>query len=123
MNLKKKTILVAVVCAMVSLSSLTALASETPFSVHRSEVVSYIVNDTADVRTGAVNVRLTSGQNGARAKIAMSNGTVVASKYFPFYTNVPDLTAEVPSGEIRRVYVEPALEGQTVSGNLSIYLR
>lgn len=77
-----------------------------------------MTNDTDSARTIHVNTRPSVGENGCRVQITMSNGTIVATKDFPYYTTTSDLTAAIGSGEMRRVYLQPVKSGQAVSGTL-----
>ena len=52
---------------------------------------------------------------------ALRRVKTISGKDFPFYVSVSDLTTSVPSGEARRIYVGPAVSGQTVIGNLHYY--
>ena len=76
------------------------------------------VNDNAYPKTLAVNTQPSTGYGGAKVSITKSDLTVVASKVFPYYQSVSDLTVGVPSGTLRRIYVEPGTAGQTIVGNL-----
>lgn len=123
MNLKKKALLMVAVCVIAGSASLTALADNVSYSTNQSLRLASVYNNSAYSTTIAVNTRPTTGQSGARVKITMSDGTVVASQVFPYYTYVSDLTAEIPSSNIRRIYVEPVQTGQTIEGVLGYSFR
>lgn len=115
---KRKLFIVALTCAIMGSSSMIASASSVSYNVSTSTHKVSATNDTASSKTLSCNTRPSSGTGGAHVKITKSNGTVVASKDFPFYVSTTDLTASVPSGNIRRIYVGPSVSGQTVTGTL-----
>ncbi len=115
---KKRLAVVALACALMGTSSIIASAYSASYSVSSSNYLVSVTNDTANSKTLSCNTRPSSGTGGAHVKITKSDGTVVASKDFPFYVSTTDLTASVPSGNVRRIYVGPATSGQTVTGTL-----
>ena len=50
-------------------------------------------------------------------ELDVSNGNI-ASRLFPHYSNVPDLTVSVPAGKSVSIWITPAGSNQTVSGTL-----
>lgn len=115
---KRNLLIVALACAVMGSSSLIASASSTSYNVSKSTHKVTVANDTKNSKTLSCNTRPSSGTGGAHVKITMSDGTLIASKNFPFYVSTTALKAAVPSGTVRRIYVGPATSGQTVTGNL-----
>ena len=122
MNFKKKVILLVSVCAIICISSVGVVtASTTGTKTYNTTSLTHLVsvsNDTSGSLTLAANTQPAVGTGGVKVSIRKSNGATVASKTFPYYTTTSDLTATVPSGEIRRIYVTPATSGQQIKGTL-----
>ena len=90
------------------------------YNVSKEYYLTKFANDySLDVQL-AVDTRPTIGNGGTVVSIRKSNGTVIASKLFPYYTDVSALTSILPSGEIRRVYVKPYTTGETIKGVLAL---
>lgn len=124
MNSTMKKIFAGVLCgAMISLASVGAYAQTASYSTATEKYVVGVVNDGASNKTLHANTRPSDGKGGAWVKIKLSNGTVKASQLFSYYTASSDLTASLPSGEIRRIYVKPNTSGQTISGTLTYFTR
>ena len=117
----RKIMALAAACAMIGTMSIVASAADTAYNVSSLTHKVTTVNDTSSTSTLHVNTRPSTGFGGAHVEIRKSNGTFITSKDFPFYVSVSDLTTSVPSGEARRIYVGPAVSGQTVIGNLHYY--
>lgn len=117
-KINKKILTFALLCAVGSITSVIASASSVKYNTSSSMRLVSVGNDTASAYTLRVNTQPSSGRGGAYVSIKKSNGTVVTSKTFPFYTTVSDLTSSVPSGSIRRIYIKPATSGQTIIGTL-----
>ena len=95
-----------------------AYASSVSYNTSSSVYLVGMVNDTSDSATIYANTRPSAGTGGAVVTIRKSDLTYVTSKLFPYYTSVSDLTASVPSGELRRIYIRPNTNGQTIQGDL-----
>lgn len=109
--MKKKLISLALIGAIISsITSLTAYAFDYSKNYDTTSMtwVAAIGNNASYTRTLGCNTNPSSGQSGAYVEIRKSNGTVTASKTFPFYSSTTDLTDSVPSGEIRNFYVGSA---------------
>jgi len=75
-------------------------------------------NTTTVDKTLYTNTRPAVGTGGVIVIITLLDNTEIASKLFPYYTGVSDLTAAIPSHEYRKIYVGPNMPGQNVQGDL-----
>ncbi len=108
----------AVLCVLCAFSGKAASYSASYDTTSRVELAT-VVNDTANSLPLSLNTRPTSGEGGVRVIVTKSDGTVVVSHVFPYHVSIPDYSVNVPSGQVRRIYVEPATAGQRVVGVLS----
>ncbi len=119
----KKIICAATVVALVaSLSTMGVMAAsynEVAYSTASEQYCASVVNDTGSAQTLAINTRPTTGVHGAKVVIKTSNNIRVAvSPTFPYQVSVSDWETSIPSGVVRRIYVMPAADGETVKGTL-----
>lgn len=104
---------------MFSMVSVKAYAAIAAYNTSTSKHIATLTNDTASSKTVSIFTRPTSGTGGAKVSITKSNGDVITYKVFSYFTDTPALTVNVPSSQIRRIYVQPNTSGQTVRGNLT----
>ena len=114
---------IAVLGLVISLSATGVMGAQ--FSYNTSTSVYYVGvgNDSSNSATLYVNTRPTAGEYGAEVMIRTPAGVVVATKIFPYHVAVSDLTVSIPSGELRRIYVGPARDGETVKGTVHYDVR
>ena len=115
---KLKLIVVLAVCAAFSISVLVVSAASVSYNVSTSTEKATVTNTTSSTRTMAVNTRPTSGTGGARVILKNAAGAQIATKDFPYYTNIPDWNFSISSNQKVRIFVGPVTSGQTVVGNL-----
>lgn len=120
-GIKKVSLLMCccVVLSMLCVFSVKAASNSVPYDTTSRQELTVVANDTPNSITLSLNTRPTAGAGGVRVIITKSNGTVVASTTFPYQVSVPDYPVDVPSGEIRRIYIEPITSGQRIAGILS----
>lgn len=121
-NFIKKISIAVVCCALLSMASVKAYAFVVAYNTSTSKDLVSIANDTASKQTISANTRPTVGNGGVVINIIKSDGTVKASKVFPYYTSVEDLTANLPSSSVRRIQVKPYSAGQNIQGNVTYYV-
>ena len=115
----EKSLVLGLAVMILSLVSLKTYAASAPYNTSSLVDLVTIYNDTSSNRTLAVNTRPTVGTGGVIVYITKSDGTVLASKTFPYQVSVPDLEETVPSGVIRHIVLGPNSSGQNVQGTLT----
>lgn len=120
MNKFTKYIAVGVMCCALLCTVVSVKASSGSLSYSTSKnsytYIGELVNNSAKAKTLSVNTRPTAGTGGVNVKIATHDGTLKASKVFPYYTSTSDLTANFPAGAVRRIYVKPNTSGEHIQG-------
>lgn len=57
-------------------------------------------------KSGKIGVNTRPNVSSAYVTIERANGSIQSSKYFPASNSVTSLTATVPSGELRKIYIK-----------------
>lgn len=117
---KKITCAAAVLALAVSLSTMGAMASSyssVTYDTTKGVYCTRVVNDTGSAQTLYVNTRPTTTMD-AVVELRSSDETILQSSTFPWQAARADWQVSIPSGEIRRLYVRPAVDGQRVAGTL-----
>lgn len=121
MGRTKKFICAAAVMALaVSLFTMKAMAisySSVTYDTTEPVYRTRVRNDTGAAYTLSVNTRPTTTMD-AVVELRTSDETILQSSTFPWQVARADWQVTIPSGEIRRLYVRPAVEGQRVAGIL-----
>lgn len=120
-RLISKLTVFAILCITMMALALTVWAAATnDYDTDKEEMVTFYGNYTSTPKTVSVNTRPTSGTNGVRVMFKLPDGTITASRIFPFYTTIDDLTERIAVNDYRGIYVEPVMKGQTVRGVLAL---
>lgn len=115
----KKVSVFVICCTVVSMASVGAYAASVAYNTSTYRYVASLANDTASAKTISANTRPSVGNGGAVINITKSDGTVKASKSFPYYVSVSALTANFPSSSVRRIQVGPQSSNQRIEGTVS----
>lgn len=120
-GMKKVSLFLCCCMAVIVICVFPVKAASGAFSYDTSSkvMIGRVVNDTSKSVTLSVNTRPTAGEGGVKVTITKSNGTVVGTHTFPYHTSVPSYAVSVPSGEVRRIYIQPLVSGQRIAGRLS----
>lgn len=117
---KKFICATAVMALAVSLFTMKAMAisySSVTYDTTTSEYCTRVVNDMGSAYTLSVNTRPTTSVD-AVVEVRTSGGVLLQSSTFPWQTARADWQVTIPGGEIRRLYVRPAVSGERVAGTL-----
>lgn len=117
---KKFICATAVLALAVSLFTMKALAisySSVTYDTTTSLYCTRVGNDTGAAYTLSVNTRPTTTVD-AVVELRTTSNALVQKTTFPWQVSRADWQVTIPSGEIRRLYVRPAVDGQRVAGTL-----
>lgn len=114
---------------IVACAAMCTIISATVFSVSATSYWNYNTNKAKSIKTCDnptswnyvinANTRPTAGTGGATVSYKTLNGTTtLASKTFPYYTNVSDLSHTLTPNQSLIVWIEPAASNQTIIGTL-----
>lgn len=121
MGRTKKFICAAAVMALaVSLFTMKAMASSyssVTYDTTTSFCCTSVLNETGAAYTLFVNTRPTTTVD-AVVELKTTSNALVQKTTFPWQVSRADWQVTIPGGEIRRLYVRPAVSGERVAGTL-----
>lgn len=118
-NFIKKVSVIVVCCAVLSMASVSAYAASVAYDTTATKNLVSLANDTKSAKTISANTRPINGTSGVVVNVIASNGTVKASRLFPYQVSISDLEASFPSSSVRRIQVEPHRSGERIVGSVS----
>lgn len=122
MNKGRNIILAILMCiGIISMLSLKAYAMNSSFNYSTDYYGVFSANISNRNKTSMAvyaNTRPTEGVNGVVVTLAYTNGEVIKSEIFPYYTSRSDMVGYVGSGRIARLGVIPVVDGQLVKGTV-----
>lgn len=121
MKKKRMGVFLGMIVIMLLCISKYTYADSNSYNTSTIQYITAYTNSLAYDKTITANTRPSVGNGGAVIQITKPDGTVVASKYFPYYTSIDDLEYTHQPDTTRRIYVRPNIDDQNIQGTVTHY--